>query len=1122
MNKHFLLSLLASILMNIILAQCPTGIVIIGSQEDIDAFEENYPDCTTISSDLVIGSIGNSNIDLSALQNIKLVKGEVRISSSTITSLSGLNNLTTIEGSLNISENENLADISALKNVTLIGGSITIANNTKLKQLLGLEGVKEINGILVVQKNNALQHFSSLNNLSSISGGLSIHSNPNLTHFSGLGNLKSVGNFIHIYQNENLTDMSDLKNLNSVGGDLSFYGNNAIMNLTGLEGIINIGGNLEVTNNELLTDIQGLKNLKSVGENLVIMDNKSLVDLLGLTNLSTIGKNLKIESNRAIVSLAGLENLESIGNDLLVINNSKLVDLSNLNKLNTVNGTLDIEKNSRLTKLSWFKNKNSFNGNLVIDNNNDLINLSDLENIVSIGGYLSIRENLMLADITGLKNLSTLGAGLSIYSNSRLTSISSLENLTEINGLLRVSGNGSLTDLEGLQNITSIKSSLEIESNVDLLSLSVFKNLTSINGDLRIARNSLLTTFEGLENINFISGELYIENNNSLVDITALKNLNSINGNLSLLYNRVLSELSGLENLRLIDGNLEIIANDALNSLLSLSNFNSLNGNVKIHDNPLLNSCSLQPICNYLASEGYRKIDDNAQGCNTELEILENCKDLAKIESRIFYDANQNKVQDGNEQLVPIDVVNLEPNNRNILQNPATGLGIQYVIPGNYVISIDEANITNWNFTTDSTSYHLSLKENDCKVVSFGCYPNQFISAMQSAINSSNIRCNDTIPFNLATKNLGTTNTEGVLWFNIDSAVVETQFVNQPDTVILPNQYGWFFSDLAPSRLLNKKVNLVIPGPPNFELGNSLIFESFVEFKDENGEQQSETFTYKTEVRCSYDPNDKLVNPQRFCDYVLFDENITYTIRFQNTGNDLAYKVSITDQIDSNLDLSTFNLIASSHIDSLQTTITDDGLVTFEFNNINLPDSTTNLKGSQGYVSYSIKAKTGLPENTIIKNSSAIYFDYNPAIITNTVENDLVSELPNITWCRDFNKNGLGDPNHSIESCEQPEGYVADCSDPNDLVSIEEESIRDLISIYPNPSKGIFKIDFGGAHFSIAWVSLYNSYGQQILEPKKLSYDRQWLEFSNLSNGVYYLNIELDDMVLRKKLLVLR
>ncbi len=36
------------------------------------------------------------------------------------------------------------------------------------------------------------------------------------------------------------------------------------------------------------------------------------------------------------------------------------------------------------------------------------------------------------------------------------------------------------------------------------------------------------------------------------------------------------------------------------------------------------------------------------------------------------------------------------------------------------------------------------------------------------------------------------------------------------------------------------------------------------------------------------------------------------------------------------------------------------------------------------------------------------------------------------TWCQDLDGDGLGNPDVSIMSCEQPSGYVADCSDTND------------------------------------------------------------------------------------------
>jgi len=121
----------------------------------------------------------------------------------------------------------------------------------------------------------------------------------------------------------------------------------------------------------------------------------------------------------------------------------------------------------------------------------------------------------------------------------------------------------------------------------------------------------------------------------------------------------------------------------------------------------------------------------------------------------------------------------------------------------------------------------------------------------------------------------------------------------------------------------------------------------------------------------------------------------------------------------------------------------------------------------------------------------------------------MVSEIPTYIWCKDFDMDGLGDAMDMIESCNQPEGYVADCTDPDDLVDVIELSINNLIHIYPNPSTGIFKIDADLANFKSATISLFNASGKQIVQPSALQLNHQWTDYHNLTNGVYYLNIRL-------------
>jgi hypothetical protein len=54
------------------------------------------------------------------------------------------------------------------------------------------------------------------------------------------------------------------------------------------------------------------------------------------------------------------------------------------------------------------------------------------------------------------------------------------------------------------------------------------------------------------------------------------------------------------------------------------------------------------------------------------------------------------------------------------------------------------------------------------------------------------------------------------------------------------------------------------------------------------------------------------------------------------------------------------------------------------FNNIMLPDSTTNESESHGFLSFRVSQDKDLPNGTQINNTADIYFDFNVPVITNT------------------------------------------------------------------------------------------------------------------------------------------
>ncbi|MCB0636291.1 MAG: hypothetical protein KDC54_06720, partial [Lewinella sp.] len=134
----------------------------------------------------------------------------------------------------------------------------------------------------------------------------------------------------------------------------------------------------------------------------------------------------------------------------------------------------------------------------------------------------------------------------------------------------------------------------------------------------------------------------------------------------------------------------------------------------------------------------------------------------------------------------------------------------------------------------------------------------------------------------------------------------------------------------------------------------------------------------------SYDPNDKRAFPKGYAQDHLIEANepIEYHIRFQNTGTDTAFTVVIEDRLDDHLDITTLVPGASSHPYTYD--ITRDRRMTFTFNKILLPDSTTNEPASHGFVKFKVRQLPDLPVGTRIENQAAIYFDFNEPIITNT------------------------------------------------------------------------------------------------------------------------------------------
>lgn len=200
----------------------------------------------------------------------------------------------------------------------------------------------------------------------------------------------------------------------------------------------------------------------------------------------------------------------------------------------------------------------------------------------------------------------------------------------------------------------------------------------------------------------------------------------------------------------------------------------------------------------------------------------------------------------------------------------------------------------------------------------------------------------------------------------------------------------WNFTSLQSGEIFRTQTAVRLPA--TVMLGDTVCLTSIATPIDANPENNQ--FTAKEIVTGSFDPNDITAWPPGVCNEkaILPVDRLIYRIRFQNTGTAAAINVSVLDTLSSGLDLSTLRLLGYSHPMGVERR--DSNTIAFVFDNINLPDSTSDEAGSHGYVLYEISQKPGLTNGFRLDNRAAIYFDYNEPVITNTESRTVVATLP--------------------------------------------------------------------------------------------------------------------------------
>jgi len=351
----------------------------------------------------------------------------------------------------------------------------------------------------------------------------------------------------------------------------------------------------------------------------------------------------------------------------------------------------------------------------------------------------------------------------------------------------------------------------------------------------------------------------------------------------------------------------------------------------------------------------------------------------------IYYDANSNGVKDSTDINVPSQSISVQPDNISMFTN-TNGEYIFYCpTSGNHVITVNPFN--NWIITSDSLSYTVTYDSTDHSGLDFGINALNPENGLNVAVVQAFPRCNSNRYYHINYQNTGSTLLNGRIIFNIDSAVTFTSSIPQPDQ-ISGDSLIYNFTNLWPTYSSQISMELFLPGG-----GDTIHFEALAQFDSSGNYVTADSESFQQIVSCAIDPNDKLVLPEGlYSDHrTLYNEELQYTIRFQNTGNDTAFLVIIHDFIDPSLDLSTLQICGNSH--PLNTTIFPNRMVEFKFDNILLPDSNVDEPGSNGYIQYRIRPMSNLQLPVVVRNEADIFFDSNFPVLTNNVWNTLVSDL---------------------------------------------------------------------------------------------------------------------------------
>ena len=363
--------------------------------------------------------------------------------------------------------------------------------------------------------------------------------------------------------------------------------------------------------------------------------------------------------------------------------------------------------------------------------------------------------------------------------------------------------------------------------------------------------------------------------------------------------------------------------------------------------------------------------------------------DCGTVQGTVWYDFDQDCTIDGNEPRIVHRVSTIQPGPRYVITNSAGfySAGLDY---GSYTLSQNSSDLEQIcpaaspvPFTLDGGNQLSVIDLGDTSTIAFDLFTDCFLNTVRPGFDVNawfRVYNGSVYPSDVVT-----------LTYTYDAPLILVTTSVTP-TVNTPGYLEWQIPVIAGSS--SQLIHMVFTTPPDPDLLGTVV-NTTATATNAGAENltTNNTCMQASTITGAYDPNDKTARTSSGISdvsyYLTEDNSITYTIRFQNTGTDTAFTVVIRDELEADLDPGSVDILGASH--PFEPAFENGRTLVFTFNDILLPDSGTNEAASHGFVRFRIRPRTDLLAGDVIENSAAIYFDFNPPIITEP--SVLVAEL---------------------------------------------------------------------------------------------------------------------------------